>query len=437
MTRLIDKDLAKSIKKNLYGKAQIAKIIFPPGLGAIALDEAKTILGDLWFAKKFTGKLYLLKNEIQIRPIYLFAIIELLLRNHCFSDVRLTIFKEIVIGKKAFEKKARAIPWDRYINKTMLIKIKVDSVSSTAFHETGLKEILTDILKPYVSDIVSGENSNETTCLYAELYKDKLTISISLAGQALYKRGYRGTLTASAPLREDAAACCIRKALLFSKKYNPDFLPTTVFIPFSGTGTFAFEYCQTYFQLIPALLERRYSFQKMTFFRESHFNFLIQKARDYCLLSNTLLDKNNIHLVCIDNASNSNIALKDNITSFKSLAKKIDYILPDITNIQADFFKINLDAFSGDIFMPLNPPYGIRLGNNANLNPMLIYKKIAQKINALALITKKTQRNIAGFILCPTEETWSVFISTLGQSKIETYHFTQGGLDIRVCQFFI
>ena len=437
MTPLIDKNLAKNIKKNIYGKAQIAKIIFPPGFGTLALEEAKAILGNLWFAKKFTGKLYLLKNEIQIRPVYLFAIIELLMRNHCFSDVRLTIFKEIVIGKKAFEKKARAIPWDRYINKTMSLKIKVNSVSSAAFHETGLKEILTDILKPYVNELVSGENSNETTCLYAELYKDKLTISISLAGQALYKRGYRGTLTASAPLREDAAACCIRKALLFSKKYNPDFSPDTVLIPFSGTGTFAFEYCQTYFQLIPALLERFYAFQKMPFFRESHFNFLIQKAKDYALLSHSQSDKNPIRLVCIDNASHANTALKENITSFKNLAKKIDFILPDIATLQADFFKINLDEFSGPIFMPLNPPYGIRLGNSSHSTPLILYKKIAEKINALAFMTKKNQRAILGFILCPTEETWSVFISTLRQSKIETYHFTQGGLDIRVCQFFI
>ena len=59
-----DKNLAKNIKKNIYGKAQIAKIIFPPGFGTLALEEAKAILGNLWFAKKFTGKLYLLKNEI-------------------------------------------------------------------------------------------------------------------------------------------------------------------------------------------------------------------------------------------------------------------------------------------------------------------------------------------------------------------------------------
>lgn len=435
MTCSTDKNLTKSIKKNIYAKAQVAKIIFPPGLGATALDEAKAILSNLWFAQKFTGEVYLFKNEIQIRPVYMFAIAELLLRNHCFSDVRLSIFKDTVIGKKAFKKKVREINWDRYINKNMSLKIKVNSVSSQAFHETGLKKILTEIIKPYVCDVVSGENSNETTCLYAELYKNKLTISISLAGQPLYKRGYRGKLTASAPLKEDAAACCIRKALLFSKKCNPHFLPKTILIPFSGTGTFAFEYCQAYFQFIPALLEREYALKKMSLFRQTNFDFLINKAKESCLLSKAQLDKNNIHLVCIDNSSNANTALKENIACFENAVKKMNFILPDIANIQDDFFKINLDKFSDNIFIPLNPPYGIRLGNDSNT--IKLYKMIATKINEIAMVAKKNQRNVLGFILCQTEEAWSAFIGNLAQSKTETYHFTQGGLDIRVCQFFI
>ncbi|MCD6040159.1 MAG: hypothetical protein K0S27_1559 [Gammaproteobacteria bacterium] len=431
----INPDLIKNIRRGIYKKAQTVKIIFPAGLGTIALDEAKAILSDPWFARKFTGEIYLLKNEIQIRSVYMFAIVELLLRNYCFSDLRLVIFKDKVMGKKAFEKKSREIKWGHYINKTMSIKIKVDSVSSKAFHETALKQILTEIIKPYVYEVISGENSKETTCLYAELYKDKLTMSISLAGEPLYKRGYREKLTASAPLREDAAACCIRKALLFSKKYNPHFSPSTVLIPFSGTGTFAFEYCQTYFQFIPALLQRKYALQKMTFFRKSNFDSLMNKSRECCLFSQSQSDKNNTRLFCIDNSSNANAALRENIISFSHIAERINFFLPPITNLQDDFFKINLNAFSGNIFMLLNPPYGIRLRNNSPT--ITLYKRIASKINDIFLIAKKNHYNVLGFILCPTEASWSAFIKNLTKSNVETYHFTQGGLDIRVCQFFI
>ncbi len=435
MTLLIDDNLKKSIKKNIYGKAQVAKIIFPPGLGAVALDEAKAILSNLWFAQPFTGKVYLLKNEIQVRPVYLFAIVELLLRNQCFSDVRLVIFKDIVIGKKAFEKKCREIDWNYYVNKKMSLKIKVNSVSSKAFHETGLKEILTEIIKPYVSDVVSGEHSNETTCLYVEFYKDKLTISISLAGQPLYKRGYRGKLSASAPLREDVAACCIQNALLFSKKYHQDFLPKTMLIPFSGTGTFAFEFCQLYFQFLPALFGRDYALKKMPLFKKTNFDFLVNQAKEHFLSLKSKRDEQAIHLYCIDKSGNAMNVLEENLLYYKKAAAKRGFVIPEIVSIQSDFLTLNVDAFSGNIFMPLNPPYGIRL--NKESNSVLLYKKIALKINEISMKAKENQYNVLGFVLCPDQETWSVLMRNLTQSKTETYHFTQGGLDIRVCQFFI
>jgi 23S rRNA G2445 N2-methylase RlmL len=308
MISFVDENFKKNLKKNIYGKAHITKIIFPPGSGAAALHEAKAILNDLWAAKKFTGEVHLLKNEIQVRPVYMLAITELLLRNHCFSDVRLVIFKEIVIGKKAFDKKSREIRWDYYLNKKMLLKIKVNSVASTAFHETGLKKILTEIIKPHVSDVVSGEGSDETTCLYVEFYKNKLTISISLAGQPLYKRGYRGKLSASAPLKEDAAACCIQTALLFAKKQDKNFLANTVLVPFSGTGTFAFEYCQIYFQLISAFFEREYALKEMPLFRKTHFDLLVNKAKEQ-----SQTNTENIDIICIDKASNAVAALEENI----------------------------------------------------------------------------------------------------------------------------
>ncbi len=431
MTNALDETLKKSIKKNLYAKAQTAQIIFPPGLSAIALAEAKAILSDLWCAQKFTGEIQLLKNVILVRPVYLHAIIELVLRSHCFSDVRLLIFKDRVVGKKAFEKACREIPWDHYLNTNMGIKIKVNSIASKAFHETGLKHLLAAIIKPYVQDIVHGEKSHETTCLYVEFYKDKLSISVSLAGQPLYKRGHRGQLSASAPLREDIAACCIQNMLLFAKKQHLDFAPHTVLVPFSGTGTFVFEYLQIYLQFSPALLLRDYAFEKMPFFKKSHFSLLVQQAKERCLLFQSHQDTKNIKLFCLDTSEKANAALENNLSCFKDTASKIGLHLPEIIHRQADFFDSDVTEFSGDILMMLNPPYGVRL--NKKHDAIVIYKKIAKKINEIAKAIKSG--HVLGFVLCPTEETWSALMSNLTSTQVETYHMTQGGLDIRVCQF--
>jgi 23S rRNA G2445 N2-methylase RlmL len=425
-------NLEKKIKKNIYGKPQTVKAIFPPGLGGAALDEIQSILSNLWFPQKYISELSVLKNEIRIDNIHLFAITELLMRSQCLTDIRLIIFEGKTSGKFAFEKKCREVNWNFYLNKKMTLKVKVDSVASRAFHETGLREILTDIIQEQVHAVVTGENTDETTCIYAGLYKDRLTISISLAGDPLYKRGYRGTLSASAPLREDAAACCIRKSLQFAKNINADFSADTVLIPFSGTGTFAFEYLQSCFNFSPVLFAREYALQAIPFFRPENFNFLLKKAKDNCVFPLVRID-------CLDTSENANLALGENLGSFKTAVVDNGFQFADeaLSVCLDDFIKMDVTgkAAFGNMFMPLNPPYGIRLGKNSDA--VILYKNIAGKINEISKMIKVEQKNLLGFILCPSEETWSAFCRNLSYAEIETYHFTQGGLDVRVCQFFV
>lgn len=409
--------------RKMLQQPQTIKVIYPPGFSAIALTETRAILKNLWAAKAFKGEILQLKTEIRIQRIYFFAIAELLLRSKCISDMRLMIYSGKVIGKKAFEKACNEVSWASYINKSMSLKIKVNSVSSQAFHEGALRDIMHAVVKPYAAEIVSGEESNETTCIYADLYKDKLIISISLAGSSLYKRGYRETLSARAPLREDFAVCCIKKALDFASVINPSFSPKKIIIPFSGTGTFAFEYLLNCFQIPLSCFEREYAIQKMPFFKKEYFNQINQKATEYCTLA-----LNHLDIDCIDNSISANEALANNIKRFNDKLLQHHFPTVNITLSKNDFFEKSIVPDVGDVFMMLNPPYGIRLVKNSDI-PYL-YKKIAKKINEI------TEANILGFILCPTEEAWSSFCNTIETPNIETYHFTQGGLDIRVCQFY-
>jgi len=107
--------------------------------------------------------------------------------------------------------------------------------------------------------------------------------------------------------------------------------------------------------------------------------------------------------------------------------------------IQADFLKIDFNKIisidAKDIFIPLNPPYGIRLNKGTNI--IQLYQNIAKKINELVTFIQKNNATLSGFILCPNEQTWSAFLKNIKKAKTDTYHFNQGGMDIRVCQFFI
>jgi 23S rRNA G2445 N2-methylase RlmL len=437
INRLTDNGaLSKKIKKNIYGKLQTIKVIFPSGFADVALDTINHILNNLWLPQTSHSEITLIGNEIYIRNIHMFSVIELLLRSQCLTDIRLVIFQGKTFNKFAFEKKCQSMPWDYYLNKSMALKIKVTSIASNAFHETALKKILTEIISPYTLEVASADELNETTCLYADLYKNKLTLSISLAGEALYKKGYRGILSASAPLREDAAAACIIKALQFGKQNNINYVPETVLIPFSGTGTFAFEFLQNYFNVSPALFQRQYVIEKMPLFRAENFNYLLKKAIKNCLLPNVEHADRTPEVLCIDNSKNANHACTNNIENFNHLLEmsKLYCIKPKLLDV--DFFAMDFSAIEfaleHDVFIMLNPPYGLRLNKNANTDQL--YHNIAKKILELSTITKS---KILGFILCPTESAWSVFIKILKHAKTQTYHFNQGGMDIRVCQFYI
>lgn len=433
MTEKADVDgLAKKIKKNIYGKPQIIQVIFPAGMGKAALDEMTFILNHLWIKQKYTSELSLLKNYIRIDPIHLFAVTELLMRSQSIADIRLVIFEGMASGKDVFRKKCLGIHWNYFINKKMSLKIKVNSVASRAFHESALKEIVSDILKDHVTDIVNGENTTETTTLFVDLYKNKLTISISLAGSPLYKRGYRQMLSASAPLREDTAFCCLKRALEFAKKIDDDYMPDTILIPFSGTGTFAFEYLQTHYKFSSALFSRDYALSKMPLFNQKHFNFILKKAGEHFLPADNL-----IRIINIDYSKNAMSVFLENLKNIKYIFEKNNFNLTDemVQHHEKDFFKMDLTNIidnknSKNIFMPLNPPYGIRIGKN--MDAIDFYSKIASCVNEISKYNKK----LLGFILCPDEKTWSHFSNKIKNIPQETYHFTQGGMDIRVCQFY-
>lgn len=424
---------AKKIKKNVYGKPQTIQAVFPSGMGETALNEIRFILNHLWLKQKYTSEFTLIKNIIRIEPIHLFAAIELLIRSQSLADIRLIIFEGHASGKDMFKKKCLDIPWHFYLDKKMSLKIKVNSVASRAFHESGLKNILGHILEDHIDEIVSGENTHETTCLYVDLYKNKLTVSLSLAGEPLYKRGYREMLSRSAPLREDAAFCCLNRALTFAKKMDNHFVPDIVFIPFSGTGTFAFEYLLNYLNFSPVLFLRNYAFTRMPFFKPEHFNFLLKKAEE-----NILPWDEKIHFICMDYSNAAMAVFLENLNNIKNAFEKNHCIFSEniLMQYENDFFKIDLNTLleNKNVFMPLNPPYGIRMAGNKN--SIDLYKKIAERINEISEITQKSGKKLSGFILCPDENTWTQFCKMIKNMKTETYHFMQGGLDIRVCLFY-
>ncbi len=428
----------KRIKRNIYGKPQSILVVFPAGLSDIAHDEARFILDNLWFQNKFHSEITVLRNALRIDKIHMFAVVELLMRGQCFTDIRLIVSEGKAANMPAFEKQCEKVAWDFYLTQKMSLRVKVDVGASPALHEGAMKEMLVQGLADKVAGIVAGEDAEETTTLYIDAYKYHAIMSLSLAGASLYKRGYRSVLSKSAPLREDIAACTILKAMQFGAENNDDFVTDSLLVPFSGTGTFLIEYLIANYLFAPVLFDRTYALQAMPLFRGDNFKFLFKQARENCSIAQ-LVPAN---FYCVDNAEAANIALSENIESFKRavVAQELScnglgdsQIIHEENFLQADMEAVFANL-PGNIFIPLNPPYGIRLGKTNDTEKL--YKQIGAQIKVLMQLAKKRKTHVSGFILCPSEESWSEFCKTLTGATIDTYHLTQGGLDIRVAQFY-
>ena len=424
-----------------------AIIPFPAGFAKEAFQEIESILQNLLLKKNHQPKLVLGKSTLCVENVHLDTIFEILLRSSLATDVRLVLGEGRVVSKSNLKALCDKIPWESYLNTSLPIKFKVDSIASELYHEGAMKEVVqSSVLSTFLKaspkafeDIEDDSLSkNLVNHLYFEILKNKLTISLSLAGCDLYKRNMKKNFAASAPLREDYAFVCLEKGEQFLKKNLPQSVVSTLFVPFGGTGTFVFEYIRALFLFSNNFFNRKFSFEETSIYKEKTINFLNKKMLSLSEEKTIQLRK----IIYSDIFSKTEEIFKEN---FQSLLQKIKFKSEKITTVLetvsltsdvSDFFKMDARNFSKQfiegetVLMPLNPPYGLRL--NSKADSLKVYQKIIVKLDEISESLRLRNVSLCYFLLCPSEETWSLAVGHWKNKKTDTFHFTQGGLHIRV-----
>ena len=148
----------------------------------------------------------------------------------------------------------------------------------------------------------------------------------------------------------------------------------------------------------------------MPFYRQENFNYLLKKAHENCLLDKA---EKPLNFYSIDHAIKARDAILANIKKFQEAMALHQFELPNLPILQEDFFQLDVEKFfasnsMGNVFLPLNPPYGVRLQKDHDT--ISLYKKIAQRINQISTLIFKNKKHIAGFILCPTRKPGQHFV---------------------------
>lgn len=250
---------------------------------------------------------------------------------------------------------------------------------------------------------------------FLDLYFDgkRLFTYISLSGRGLFVRGFKKSKYALAPVREDYAACLI-DAGLKALQYNI----TSYVIPFSGSGTFAYEL-------------------------QMHLNGFIHPGWRDWFLSKTIMNVNKSlnHHECsiklpregvkIFNFDIDPRAIKISMENQKSLESFIgERHLVDWR--RADVYSMEDIDLVENIFLLLNPPWGERIGDENHR--IITYMKIIDWIVNLKI---RSSSAINGFLLCPDENVWSLAVRRLDKvsHSHHTIHYNQGGIHVRALYF--
>ncbi len=237
---------------------------------------------------------------------------------------------------------AREIEWPQLFSAHHTIRVQVDAirspVTSLEFVTLRVKDAIVDSFREAGEDRPSVNTSMPDMRIHVFLTTHTATVYLDLAGEALFKRGYRREGLA-APLRENLAA-----GMLALKGWKGQ---QALFDPMCGSGTILTEAAMIAMGLAPGA-QRPFAFEKMLNFQAGDFQAMRDAAANAGKpLPEGLLFGNDRDAEAVDTTRRH----LQNIGGEANAARVV------LTNLPME----TLDSPSPNGLLLTNPPYGERL----------------------------------------------------------------------------
>ncbi|WP_421774808.1 THUMP domain-containing class I SAM-dependent RNA methyltransferase [Gracilimonas sp.] len=242
------------------------------------------------------------------------------------------------------------IPWEDYIDKHGYVSvtsfIKNKTVTNTQFANMKVKDAIVDrIRKKTGTRPDSGPNLNKSV-VFVFWKNDRAQIYLDTSGESISRRGYR-TETSTAPMQETLAA-----SLILASKWKPG----NHFInPMCGSGTLAIEAALQALNKAPGLLRPNYGIKHILGFNEDRWNDLRSD------LKNKASKDFEGRIIATDHDVRAVNATRKNART-----AGLDHL---IEVKKCDFSETEIPDGDPGVIM-LNPPYGDRIGNEKELEPV-------------------------------------------------------------------
>jgi len=249
----------------------------------------------------------------------------------------------------------RPLSWSNYLTPGMSIAVDCNlrdsALTHSRFAALKVKDAIVDHFRDRTGDRPDVDVRNPDLRINLHVQSNRCTISLDTSGEKLHQRGYRTEKT-RAPLKETLAA-----ALVYLSEWDGI---STLIDPMCGSGTIPIEAAMIAANIPPGL-NRSFGFQRWPGFDQPLWTSLLEEARQ-----TRLNDTPAIYGCDVDPKA---VALAARNASRAGTGGMIDFS-------RQDFFNLTPPDSTGTLI--LNPPYGQRLGDEADLKPF--YRKIGDTL---------------------------------------------------------
>ena len=249
------------------------------------------------------------------------------------------------------ERRAKAIPWERWVGPGARARFRVTCRKSRLYHSDAVAQRLASALVGAVrgATIADGSADDDDGDDAAQLFvvrvaDDVCTVSVDAAGAPLHKRGYRQAV-AKAPLRETLAA-----AMLMGAPWDPG---SALCDPLCGSGTVVIEGALIARRIAPGL-HRDFSAERWPSATAASW----REARAAAVAE--ILPRVQAPLVGSDRDEGAVAAARAN-------AERAG-VGSDVTFSQSPISAVRAPAPGGLLIS--NPPYGVRVGDSRSLRDL-------------------------------------------------------------------
>jgi len=393
-------DSSRQLKKHVWGQPHRALLRAASGMIAITHTEVKEILATSAHPDKFGVSTSLDSDGIIITNASIPQLQEILLRTRTARDLLLIVAEGNVKHFSDVRRLLNAVEWHLFFGPSQTGLIKVDSFASRIYHEHAVRDIVQEAVNKTKE---TGQGTSVDLTIRVTIRRDLFRAYVSLSGLPLYRRQYKATLSAIAPLREDLAACVVDMSCL------PATTVKRIDIPFAGSGTLGFEAVLKCLKIAPARTRQDLAMFSFPLFRRDSWNYSIKALEESPSVLNTV-DLSDSSLDMFE-------ALSSNVRSFATTyGLSSDRLTFNVAS--TDFYSTPCHPDT-DFFL-INPPFGERLDTGANGS--VYFRRLAERVI--------DRYACPGAVLVPSGRDTRAMCSVLGRRVVGCQDLKSGGLSL-------